>query len=873
MTDATEQEQKRPLTLARPGGRLELRKGVETGQVRQSFSHGRSKTVTVEVRKKRVVGPGTPEPGRAEPAPAVAREAAPVARPQPSEPARRPVVIPRTLTAEERAGRVRAVQDAQKADEEARYRAALVEADRRRQEEERAAEAARRHAEEEARARVEEEESRRRTAEDARKRSEDEAQRRKEEESRREVAERAGKAAAAKVAALAAAGKVAMPAEEEEEPVGAPRRGARPEIRKPPVPPRHEMRRRTGKITVTRALSGDEGERMRSLASVRRARERERLRLHQHEQEAVKVVRDVVVPETITVQELSNRMAERGADVIKALMRMGVMATINQVIDADTAELVVSEFGHRLRRVSEADVEVGLRGEQDAEDVLEPRAPVVTVMGHVDHGKTSLLDALRETDVAAGEAGGITQHIGAYRVNLRSGRQITFIDTPGHQAFTAMRARGANVTDIVVLVVAADDGIMEQTVEAIRHAKAAQAPIIVAINKIDKPEARPERVRQELLQHEIVVEQLGGEILDVEVSALKKTNLDRLEEAILLQAELLDLKANPKRPAEGVVLEAKLERGRGPVATVLIQRGSLRVGDIFVAGSEWGRVRALVDDHGQSQTEAGPLTPIEVLGLNGIPLAGDDFIVAENESRARDIADFRQRRRRDATAAQGGRGTLEQMFSQIAAGAANELPVVVKSDVQGSLEAIVGSLDRISTSEVSIRVLHSAVGGITESDVILAKASDAVIIGFNVRANPQARDLARRDGVEIRYYSIIYNLIDDMRAALSGLLAPTLRERLLGNASIREVFNITRVGKVAGCLVTEGTVRRGAKVRLLRDNVVIHEGALKTLKRFKEEVREVREGYECGMAFENYQDVQTGDVIECFEIEEVARTL
>jgi translation initiation factor IF-2 len=874
MTDTTEQEQKRPLTLARPGGRLELRKGVETGQVRQSFSHGRSKTVTVEVRKKRVIGPGTPEPGKAEPAPAVAREAAPAARPQPAEPARRPVVIPRTLTAEERAGRVRAVQDAQKADEEARRRAALVEADRRRQEEERAAAEARRRAEEDARARVEEEEARRRAAEDARRRSEDEAQRRKEEESRREVAERAGKAAAAKVAALAAAGKVAVPLEEEEDSAAAPRRGARPEIKKPAAPVRRdEMRRRGGKITVTRALSGDEGERMRSLASVRRARERERLRLHQRELEPVKVVRDVVVPETITVQELSNRMAERGADVIKALMRMGVMATINQVIDADTAELVVSEFGHRLRRVSEADVEVGLRGEDDAEDVLEPRAPVVTVMGHVDHGKTSLLDALRQTDVAAGEAGGITQHIGAYRVNLRNGKQITFIDTPGHQAFTAMRARGANVTDIVVLVVAADDGIMEQTVEAIRHAKAAQAPIIVAINKIDKPEARPERVRQELLQHDLVVEQLGGEILDVEVSALKKTNLDRLEEAILLQAELLDLKANPDRPAEGVVLEAKLERGRGPVATVLIQRGTLRVGDIFVAGSEWGRVRALVDDHGESRDDAGPSTPIEVLGLNGIPLAGDDFVVAESEGRARDIADFRQRRRRDAAAAQGGRGTLEQMFSQIAAGASSEFPVVVKSDVQGSLEAIVGSLDKLSTSEVSIRVLHSAVGGITESDVILAKASDAVIIGFNVRANPQARDLARRDGVEIRYYSIIYNLIDDMRAALSGLLAPTLRERLLGNASIREVFNITRVGKVAGCMVTDGTVRRGAKVRLLRDNVVIHEGSLKTLKRFKDEVREVREGYECGMAFENYENVAVGDVIECFEIEEVARTL
>jgi translation initiation factor IF-2 len=436
-----------------------------------------------------------------------------------------------------------------------------------------------------------------------------------------------------------------------------------------------------------------------------------------------------------------------------------------------------------------------------------------------------------------------------------------------------MRARGANVTDIVVLVVAADDGIMEQTVEAIRHAKAAQAPIIVAINKMDKEDARPERVRQELLQHEIVVEELGGEVLDVEVSALKKTNLDRLEEAILLQAELLDLKANPDRPAEGVVLEAKIERGRGAVATVLIQRGTLHVGDIFVAGSEWGRVRALVDDHGRNQTEAGPSTPIEVLGLNGAPLAGDDFVVAENESRARDIADFRQRRRRDASAALGGRGTLEQMFSQIAAGAANQLPVVVKSDVQGSLEAITGSLEKISTSEVSIRVLHSAVGGINESDVILAKASDAVIVGFNVRANPQARDLARRDGVEIRYYSIIYDLIEDMRGTLSGLLAPALRERLLGNASIRDVFNITKVGKVAGCLVTEGTVRRGAKVRLLRDNVVIHEGTLKTLKRFKDEVREVREGYECGMAFENYQDVQTGDVIECFEIEEVARTL
>jgi translation initiation factor IF-2 len=873
MNDTNEQEQKRPLTLARPGGRLELRRNVETGQVRQSFSHGRSKPVTVEVRKKRVIGLPA-EPGRTESSPNVLREQA-LVQPIPIEPARRPVSIPRALTAEEKAGRVRAVHDARKADEEARRRAALAEADRRRQEEEQAAEEARRRTEEEARRKAEEEEERRRAAEEARKRSEEEAQRRKEEELRRAVAERAGKAAAAKVAALAAAGKVAAPLEEEEEePVVMPRRGGRPEAKKPVAPVRREeTRRRTGKITVTRALADDEGERVRSLASVRRARERERQRLHQEEQEQVKIVREVVVPETITVQELANRMAERGADVIKALMRMGVMATINQTIDADTAELVVGEFGHRLRRVSEADVEMGLRGEADLPETLEPRAPVVTVMGHVDHGKTSLLDALRETDVAGGEAGGITQHIGAYRVSLKSGKQITFIDTPGHQAFTAMRARGANVTDIVVLVVAADDGIMEQTVEAIRHAKAASVPIIVAINKVDKPDARPDRVRQELLQHEIVVEQLGGEVLDVEVSALRKTNLDKLEEAILLQAELLDLEANPNRPAEGVVLEAKLERGRGAVATVLIQRGTLRVGDIFVAGSEWGRVRALADDRGQNQREAGPSTPIEVLGLNGTPLAGDDFVVAENESRARDIADFRQRRRRDAIVATGTRGTLEQMFSQIAAGVAKELAVVVKSDVQGSLEAIVGSLEKLSTDEVSVRVLHAAVGGINESDVILAKASAAVVIGFNVRANPQARDLARRDGVEIRYYSIIYDLIEDMRNALSGLLAPTLRERFLGNASIRDVFTITKVGKVAGCMVTEGAVRRGARVRLLRDNVVIHEGTLKTLKRFKDEVREVNQGYECGMAFENYQDIQTGDVIECFEMEEIARTL
>jgi translation initiation factor IF-2 len=578
-----------------------------------------------------------------------------------------------------------------------------------------------------------------------------------------------------------------------------------------------------------------------------------------------------VVPETITVQELANRMAERSVDVIKALMRMGVMATINQVIDADTAELVVTEFGHNLKRVAESDIEIGLKGEADAPETQRSRPPVVTVMGHVDHGKTSLLDALRHTDVAAGEAGGITQHIGAYQVTLKGGQKITFIDTPGHQAFTQMRARGANVTDIVVLVVAADDGIKEQTVEAIRHAKAAKVPMIVAINKMDKPDANPDKVRQELLQHEIVVEKLSGDVLDVEVSAIKKTGLDKLEEAILLQAEILDLKANPDRPAEGVVIEAKLERGRGSVATVLIKRGTLKVGDIFVAGSEWGRVRALLDDRGASITSAGPATPVEVQGLNGVPLAGDDFTVAADEGQARDIAAFRQRRRREQQAAQSARGTLEQMFSQIAAGAAKEFAVVVKSDVQGSLEAIVGSLEKLSTDAVKLRVLHSAVGGITESDVTLAKASAAVIVGFNVRANPQARDMARRDGVEIRYYSIIYDVIDDMKKALSGMLAPTLREQFLGNAAIREVFNISKVGKVAGCMVTEGMVRRGARVRLLRDNVVIHEGSLKTLKRFKDEVREVKEGYECGMAFENYDNIQVGDVIECFEMQEVAR--
>jgi len=857
------------LSLGRPGGKLELRKPIETGQVRQSFPHGRTKTVQVEVRKKRAVSPVPEKPAETAAPPAGASSTA--AKPAP---VRRAAVLPQGLTEEEKAHRVRALKGAIRADEESR-RQALADADRQREEEARLAAEEARKAEEEAR-RKSEEETHHKTEEEARRKTEDDAKRKAEkaeEDSRREVAERAGKAAAAKVAALTAAGKVKAVEEEiEEEP--ATRRGVRGVgPKRPAVAPRRDEQRRSGKLTITKVLNEDEGERQRSLASVRRHREREKQRALQMLQEQSKIVRDVVVPETITVQELANRMAERGGDVIKALMKMGVMATINQTIDADTAELVVTEFGHKIKRVSESDVEIGLKGDEDAPESLEPRPPVVTVMGHVDHGKTSLLDALRQTDVAAGEAGGITQHIGAYQVVLKGGQRITFIDTPGHQAFTAMRARGAHITDIVILVVAADDGIKEQTVEAIRHARAANAPIIVAINKIDKPDAKPERVRQELLQHEIVVEKMGGDVLDIEVSATKKINLDKLEEAILLQAEILDLKANPNRPAEGSVIEAQLERGRGPVATVLIKRGTLKVGDIFVAGSEWGRVRALIDDRGMNLDAAGPAMPVEVLGLNGTPMAGDDFTVAENESQARDIAAYRQRRRREQQAAAGARGTLEQMFAQAAAGATKELAVVVKSDVQGSLEAITASLEKLGTSEVTVRVLHAAVGGINESDVILAKASHAVIVGFNVRANPQARDMARRDNVEIRYYSIIYEVIDDMKAALTGLLSPTKRERFLGNAEIRDVFNISKVGKVAGCMVTEGLVKRGAKVRLLRDNVVIHEGSLKTLKRFKDEVREVREGFECGMAFENYDNIEKGDVIECFEVEEVARAL
>ncbi len=868
-----DQERKKPLVLSRPG-RLELKKTVEAGQIRQSFSHGRTKAVAVEVKKKRTYAPGAGgrmtevKPGLE----GAAGQAPPAAGGWAVEMAARGAAaqsaraeVARALTEGEKATRARALEGAIRFDEQSR-----------------------KDLEKEMQLRAEEE---------ARKKAEEDARSLAEEQARKATEKEAAGAVEAVLDAPAPALEVPVPpapeppsreeevplevsakgAEEDETEGGAEKRAKRPgrSERRPSLSLRRDLQRRRGsKLTVTRALEGEGQERVRSLAAVRRAREREkRAQQGLATTEAVKVIRDVVVPESVNVQELSNRMAERSADVIKALMKMGVMATINQVIDGDTAELLVTEFGHRAKRVSAADVELGLKGGPDAEESLQPRAPVVTVMGHVDHGKTSLLDAVRQTDVAKREAGGITQHIGAYQVALQSGARITFLDTPGHEAFTAMRARGAKVTDIVVLVVAADDGVMPQTVEAIHHAKAAEVPIIVAINKIDRPDANPDKVRRELLKHDVLLEEVGGEVLSVEVSAKEGTNLVKLEEAILLQSEMLEIKANPDRPAEGRVIESKIEHGRGNVTTVLVQRGTLRVGDVLVAGSEWGRVRALLDDRGGQVSEAGPALPAGVLGLNGTPFAGDDFAVVDSEARARQVAEFRQRRWRDSRAAADVRGSVEQMLSEIAAGEAKELPVVIKTDVQGSVEAIVGSFEKLSTDEVTVRVLHSAVGGINESDVTLAKAANALIIGFNVRANPQARELARRDGIEIRYYAVIYELIDEIKAALSGMLAPSRHESLLGNAGIREVFNVSKVGKIAGCMVTEGLVKRGANVRLLRDSIVIHEGALKSLKRFKDEVREVKEGYECGMAFENYQDIQVGDVVECYEIEEVARTL
>ncbi len=879
MTDTNDQNAPKGASLGRPG-KLELKKTVETGQVRQSFSHGRSKMVTVEVRKKRTfaadaVGRMTEvargaegDGGRGGRGGAATRE--PVSG----------------LTNREKEARARALQDARRAEEERGHAPSVTPAD---ESEESLVEtmptpvaaevgpdietaplqpdappadiAAAPGGDEAAEASVAA------PAPVAPTKPTEPAA------AALQAAPKPGEPAPSRRDATPSPAKVAgETADEDSDARGRPRRVARTDVKRSNGAARRtDVARRAGKISVFDDPD-DGGERMRSLASVRRAREKERLKQLQAMRMEAKVVRDVIVPEVITVQELANRMAERGADVIKTLMRMGVMATITQSIDADTAELVVAEFGHNIKRVSDADVEIGLRGESDTDTDLVARPPVVTVMGHVDHGKTSLLDALRKTDVAVHEAGGITQHIGAYQVTLAGGAKITFIDTPGHAAFTQMRARGARVTDIVVLVVAADDGVMPQTAEAITHAKAAGVPIIVAINKIDRPDANPERVRTELLQYGIQVEDIGGETLSVPVSAKQGTNLDKLTEAILLQAEVLDLKANPDRPAEGVIIETKVERGRGAVATCLVQRGSLRIGDIFVAGSEWGRVRGLMDATGAEVEAAGPGMPVEILGLNGTPAAGDDLVVVPSEGRAREVTEFRQRRLRDARTS-ATRGTFEQMMSRIQQGQTKELALVVKADVHGSTEAIVGALEKLSTDDVNVNVLHAGVGGINESDVTLARASSALIIGFNVRANPQAREMARRDGVEIRYYSIIYELADEIKQLLSGMLTPTMKEHVLGYADIREVFTITKVGKIAGCMVTEGTVRRGAKLRLLRDSVVIHEGELGQLRRFKEDVREVKEGYDCGIAIAGYQDIQVGDTIECYEIQEVARQL
>ncbi|HEY2527002.1 MAG TPA: translation initiation factor IF-2 [Xanthobacteraceae bacterium] len=831
------------------------RGGVEQGVVRQSFSHGRSKAVVVEKVKRRA-GPGE---AKAEPATAAerggaaqkrgigsaAKSAAAPAAPKPSG------VVLRTLTEEERSARAHALADAR-----------LREAEERK------------IAEEEARVRQIRDEAERaeRAAAETRKRDE-EKRREHDEETKRKADEVAKKRFGAEaIVAPKTSVRRALEAEEEETPrttrSGAP--AARPAAA--PKPARSGGEKRRGRLTVVTALS-TEDVRERSVASFRRRVQR--MTGHRDAEPKEKIAREVTVPETITIQELANRMAERGVDVIRILMQQGHMAKITDTIDADTAQLIAEELGHSVRRVAESDVEEGMFDVPDDPASLQPRAPVVTIMGHVDHGKTSLLDAIRSTDVAAAEAGGITQHIGAYQVTSPSGGRVTFIDTPGHAAFTAMRARGARVTDIVVLVVAADDGVMPQTVEAIQHAKAAKVPIIVAINKIDKPDAKPERVRTELLQHEIQVESLGGDVLEVEVSAKEKTNLDRLLDVIALQAEILELKANPNRAAEGTVIEARLDRGRGPVATVLVQRGTLKPGDIVVAGAEWGRVRALMSDTGHSVVAAGPSMPVEVLGFNGTPEAGDRLAVVHSEARAREVTDYRARQKREKIAARqtGMRGSLEQMMSQLKTAGRKEFPLVIKGDVQGSIEAIVGALDKLSTEEVVARVIFAGVGGITESDVTLAEASGAAVIGFNVRAHKEAREAAERVGVEIRYYDIIYALVDDVKKAMSGLLAPTLRETTLGNASILEIFKVSKVGNVAGCRVTDGVVERGANVRLIRDNVVVHQGKLSQLKRFKDDVREVAAGQECGMAFENYQDMKVGDVIECYRVESVQRTL
>ena len=814
---------------------LGLRSGARPGNVKQSFSHGRTKNVVVETKRKRVV---VPKPGAAKPAGGAAAPG--------GDPSRRPAGI----TDAEMERRMKALQAAKSRE---------------------ADEAAAREAAEKAR---EQERERRRAEVEAKEREEKE----REESLKAKAEEEARRAAEAEAAAQAAAAP--PPAE-----------NAKPAQRQAPTPsatPRKQDRereqrntrgkgddgRRSGKLTLNQALSGGEGGRQRSMAAMKRKQERARQKAMGGSAEREKVIRTVALPEAIVVSELANRMSERVGDVVKSLMQMGMMVTQNQTIDADTAELIIEEFGHTVQRVSDADVEDVIKEVEDKEEDLIPRPPVITIMGHVDHGKTSLLDAIRDAKVVAGEAGGITQHIGAYQVKTDGGTMLSFLDTPGHAAFTSMRSRGAQVTDIVVLVVAADDAVMPQTIEAIAHAKAAEVPMIVAINKIDKPAANPDKVRTDLLQHEVIVEKMSGEVQDVEVSAITGQGLDELLEAIALQSELLELKANPDRAAQGAVIEAQLDVGRGPVATVLVQNGTLRQGDIFVVGEQYGKVRALINDKGERVKEAGPSVPVEVLGLNGTPEAGDVLNVTETEAQAREIAEYRANAAKDKRAAAGAATTLEQLMANAKADEnVSELPILVKADVQGSAEAIVQAMEKIGNEEVRVRVLHSGVGAITETDVGLAEASSAPIMGFNVRANASARNTANQKGVEIRYYSVIYDLVDDVKAAASGLLSNEIRETFIGYAEIKEVFKVSNVGKVAGCLVTEGVARRSAGVRLLRDNVVIHEGTLKTLKRFKDEVAEVQSGQECGMAFENYEDIRPKDVIEIFEREEIARSL
>ncbi|MBA1155185.1 translation initiation factor IF-2 [Microvirga mediterraneensis] len=962
MTDTKNQGDK---TLHVSSKTLSLKRPVEQGTVRQSFSHGRSKSVVVETVKRRpAVGPGS---GAKEERPAPQQAAAPVSAPKPAAPAPKPAapaqgarpqrsapntprsggMVLQTLSEQERDARMNALADARRRDEEDRRRQA-EEAARRTERE--AAEAKEREA---AEARKHEEEERRRQDEERKRRAEEEARRRLGEEAPRQAAApaSAGRAPAprsdaprpdrsdrprsdgprpagrfdgprpsgprsdgprpggfqrpgvgttggrppslnhmarpaapvapepetakpnVRTAPPVAARAAVMDDEEGARTIRRPGVAAKPAAlpKTPKTAPGEEKRR--GRLTLANATSGED-ERTRSLASFRRRNQR--LMGHRQVEQKEKIAREVTIPETITIQELANRMSERAVDVIKFLMKQGQMHKITDVIDADTAQLVAEELGHTVKRVAEADVEEGLFDTPDTDDNLSSRPPVVTIMGHVDHGKTSLLDAIRKTNVVSGEAGGITQHIGAYQVTSPLGGKITFIDTPGHAAFTAMRARGAKVTDIVVLVVAADDGVMPQTIEAINHAQAAGVPLIVAINKVDKPDANPQRVRTELLQHSIVVESMGGETLEFEVSAKTGQGLETLLEGLQLQAEILELKANAERSAEGTVIEAKLDRGRGPVATVLVQRGTLHTGDIVVAGAEWGRVRALINDLGANVKEAGPSVPVEVLGFNGTPEAGDRVAVVESEARAREVTEYRTRQKRERQAARMGTAgrTLVDMMRDLKAGAGRkEFPLVVRADVQGSAEAIVGALEKVGNEEVAARIVQAGVGGISESDVTLAEASGAIILAFNVRAHKEAREAAERAGIEIRYYNIIYDLVDDVKAAMSGLLAPTLREERLGEAQVLEVFNVSKVGKIAGCRVLDGVVQRGAHVRLIRDNVVIHEGRLSQLKRFKDDAREVTSGQECGMSFENYQDMRVGDLIECYRVEEVKRTL